>query len=38
MTRHAFIAVLFCMMFGAFVVAVLADSLAIKGSRRREDK
>jgi hypothetical protein len=34
MTRHVLIAVLFFIMFGAFVVAVVADSLAIKSARR----
>ena len=32
-TRHALIAVLFCMASSAFVVAVLADSLALKAAR-----
>jgi hypothetical protein len=34
MTRHVLISVLFFIMFGAFVMAVLADSLAIKSARR----
>jgi hypothetical protein len=38
MTRHALIAVLFCMAFSAFVVAVLADSLTSKAVRAKDDK
>ena len=38
MTRHALIAVLFCMAFSTFVVAVLADSLALKAARAKDDK
>jgi hypothetical protein len=38
MTRHVLISVLFFIMFGAFVMAVLADSLATKGARRPGDK
>jgi hypothetical protein len=37
-TRHALIAVLFCMAFSAFVVTVLADSLALKAARAKDDK
>jgi hypothetical protein len=38
MTRHAIIAVLFCIAISAFVVAVLADGLAKKDPRAKNDK
>ena len=38
MTRHALIAVLFCMLFSSFVLAILADGLANKGARPKGDK
>jgi hypothetical protein len=36
--RHALLAVLFCMAFSAFVVAILADSLAPKAACAKDDK
>jgi hypothetical protein len=38
MTRHALIAILFFSGVFCLVVAVLADSLPIKGARQRDDK
>jgi len=38
MTRHALIAILFFSGIFCLVVAVLADSLASKGARQRDDK